>query len=90
MNKYSQHIIRETAGASTLPELLVYMIVAGVVFILIAEGLELFRRYAAIRTEKIVAESEFYGNYHRLASVINAADSVGMTEGSFDDCLMLL
>ena len=86
----STQLMRETGRTASLSAQVVYRIVAGVVFHLIAEGMARFGRYAAIRTEKIVAGSELYGNYHRFASVINAADSVGMTEGSFDDCLMLL
>lgn len=71
----------------TLPELLVFMIVAGVVFLLVMEGFGLFRRYADSRSAEIAKGSEFYDNYHRLAFVAHTADSIAETEG--DEALLL-
>lgn len=68
--------ISGTLSAFTLPEILVYMVLAGIVFLVAMDGFVLFRRYAAGRTEKIIGNMEFYDGYHRLATVCHAADSV--------------
>lgn len=67
--------------AFTLPELLVYMIIAGIVFLSVMEGFSLFNRYARTKQGEIISSGRFYDGYHRLANIINAADSV-YTDGS--------
>lgn len=62
--------------AFTMPELLVYMVIAGIIFLMVMEGFGLFRRYAENRADRIVSNMEFYDGYHRLASVCHAADSI--------------
>lgn len=62
------------------------MIVAGVVFMMIMEGFGLFSRYADRKVANIVAGSQTYEGYHRLALMIHNADSAAMI---FDDRLLL-
>ena len=71
--------------AFTMPELLVYMVVAGVVFMIVMEGFGLFNRYAERTAERITGGSRFYENYHRLASLCRQADSIAVSEfGTID------
>lgn len=76
MGRLTEHIRDRKLRGFTMPELLVFMIVSGVVFLMVAEGFLLFRRYGDARAAKLVQGSEFYGGYHRLATLAHAADSV--------------
>ncbi len=62
--------------AFTLAELLVFMIIAGILFLMITEGFSMIKRYSYRKSERIIAGSTAYGNYHRFAGIILSADSL--------------
>lgn len=74
--------------AFTIAELLIYMIIAGIIFLSVMEGFSLMVRYSAARTEKIVSGSEYYNGYHRLTGLAMAADSI--SAGEYDDIVLFL
>lgn len=77
MNKYDKntgHKKIRLAGF-TLAETMVYMIIAGLVFLMVMEGFTLFRKYTRLKTNAITNSNEVYNAYHRLAGEIGRADS---------------
>lgn len=62
-------------------ELLVVMILAGVVFLSMMEGVGLFGRHAARTWQRIEENSRFYGNFCRLEELVAQADSLIATAG---------
>lgn len=60
----------------TLTETLVVMIVAGIVFLSVMDGLGLMRRHTAAVADRITANSRFYDGYYRLEDIVTGADSI--------------
>ena len=61
---------------STLAEVLVVMIVAGVVFLSVMDGFGLLRRHTMRVAERITGNSRFYEGYCRLEELATGSDSV--------------
>lgn len=64
----------------TIPELLVVMIIASILFISVMNGLGLFRRYASRLTDRISINTDFYNSFYSLEKLITGADSVRLEE----------
>ncbi len=67
--------------AMTLTETLVVMIVAGIVFLSVMDGLGLMRRHTAAVGDRITANSRFYDGYYRLEDIVTGADSITRSDG---------
>ena len=65
-----------TLTGSTLAETLVMMIVAGVVFLSVMDGLTLFTRLQTQRTAALVENGRAADGYYRLENLIADADSI--------------
>lgn len=61
---------------STLIETLVMMLVAGIVFLAVMDGLTLFSRLQARRTEALLEAGRRTEGYYRLVALVTAADSI--------------
>ena len=61
---------------STLVETLVMMLVAGIVFLTVMDGMTLFTRLQVRRAEALLAAGRKVDGYYRTLSLITAADSV--------------
>lgn len=68
--------LRGTLCGSTLAETLVMMLVAGIVFLTVMDGLTLFTRLQARRTEALLEAGRRTEGYYRFVSLIAAADSI--------------
>ncbi len=66
----------------TLSETLVMMIVAGIVFLAVMDGIVLFNRYTQLKTEQITANMRLYEGYYHLQYLTAAADSVSAEDSS--------
>lgn len=64
----------------TLTETLVVMIVAGIVFLSVIDGLGLLRRYTTTVADRITANSRFYDGYYRLEDIVTSADSISLSD----------
>jgi hypothetical protein len=62
----------------TLSETLVMMIVAGIVFVSVMDGITLFNRYASLKTRQIVGNMRLWEGYYLLRDLTAAADSVSI------------
>lgn len=69
-------MLRGTLCGSTLAETLVMMLVAGIVFLTVMDGLTLFTRLQARRTEALLEAGRRTERYYRFVSLIAAADSI--------------
>ncbi len=67
--------------ASTLAELLVVMVVAGIVLVSVLDGLGLFNRVASSMADRIGQSADFRESYHRLEHLVSSADSLTELEG---------
>jgi Tfp pilus assembly protein PilE len=65
----------------TLTETLVMMIVAGVVFLAVMDGLVLFNRYTQQKTALITANIRLYEGYYHLRHLTATADSIAVGNG---------
>lgn len=65
-----------TFRASTLAETLVMMLVAGIVFLTVMDGLTLFSRLQAQRMEALTAAGRRIDGYYRVVWLISRADSI--------------
>lgn len=63
-------------GGSTLVETLVMMLVAGIVFLSVMDGLALFARLQTRRTEALLTAGRQRNGYFRLESLTARADSI--------------
>lgn len=77
--KCNKHI-----SASTLPELLVLMILCGIVFLGVMDGMRLVDSFVRSLTERIGQNSDFYAHYDRLEGLIATADSLHSRDGLLD------
>lgn len=68
--------INHTLRASTLVETLVMMLVAGIVFLAVMDGLTLFTRLQARRTGTLLENGRCRDGYFRLESLAAGADSI--------------
>lgn len=68
----------------TLSETLVMMIVAGVVFLAVMDGIVMFGRYARAKTDEITRNIRLYEGYYRLEHLLAAADSVNEYSGRLE------
>lgn len=64
----------------TLSETLVMMIIAGIVFVSVMDGITLFNRYASLKTGQIVGNMRLWEGYYILRDLTVAADSVSTGE----------
>ena len=62
--------------ASTLTELLVVMVVTSILLLTVTDGLNLFRRYSQIISNRIAYNSEMWDYYCRLEALVSSADSL--------------
>ncbi len=65
----------------TLSETLVMMIVAGVIFLAVMDGMVLFNRYTQRKTAEITANMSLYEGYYRLRHLTATADSISAENG---------
>lgn len=68
--------LNHTLRASTLVETLVMMLVAGIVFFAVMDGLTLFTRLQARRAEALLENGRRRDGYFRLESLAASADSI--------------
>ena len=66
---------------STLAETLVMMIVAGIIFLSVMDGLRIFNRLLAQRMRMIEASERVTTGYYRLEALVAGADSLFMRNG---------
>lgn len=69
--------INRMLRGSTLVETLVMMLVAGIVFLSVMDGLALFTRLQAQRTEALLSAGREANGYYRIAALTDNADSAG-------------
>lgn len=71
-----KHPLFRALRASTLVETLVMMLVAGIVFLTVMDGLTLFSRLQARRMEALTAAGRQREGYYRTVSLISRSDSI--------------
>lgn len=76
--------LNHTLRASTLVETLVMMLVAGIVFLAVMDGLTLFTRLQARRAEALLENGRRRDGYFRLESLAAGADSIRSGRGGLD------
>lgn len=67
--------------ASTMVETLVMMLVAGIVFLAVMDGMTLFMRLQTQRAAAILENRRFAEGYSRLESLVAGADTLRMSDG---------
>lgn len=72
----ASNISAKACRASTLPELLVVMIISGILFIAVIDVLSLVRRYFSATAAKLGANYDFYNGFYLLEDMVANADSV--------------
>lgn len=68
--------INRQLRASTLVETLVMMLVAGIVFLAVMEGMTLFSRLVARRTQALLGNGRQVEGYFRVGEMVARADSI--------------
>lgn len=66
----------KTLTGSTLAETLVMMIVAGIIFLSVMDGLTLFTRLQTQRASALMENGRLTDNYYRLETLVAGADSI--------------
>lgn len=74
--------IKDTLRGSTMVETLVMMLVAGIVFLAVMDGLTLFTRLQTQRIGALLETGRQREGFYRLETAIAAADSVRPVEGA--------
>lgn len=72
--------IKQRLRASTLVETLVMMLVAGIIFLSVLDGLRLFTRLQVQRTEALLVAGGRTTAYYRMISLLADADSICSSE----------
>lgn len=67
--------------ALTLTEVLVVMLIAGILFLSVMEGMWLFRRQTDSIVTRITRNLRFYEGYYRLEDIITSTDSIASIGG---------
>jgi hypothetical protein len=70
----------------TLSETLVVMIIAGIVFLAVMDGMVLFGRFASRKTNEITRNMALYDGYYLLRHMAVSADGVSTTDGHLGLC----
>jgi len=60
----------------TMPELLVVMIVSGIVFLLVFDGLSIIQRYGYLLDQKLTAHSRLLYSHQALETILDKTDSI--------------
>lgn len=68
--------IRKRLTASTLVEVLILMILSGIVFLSVMDGLGLLRRFLDRTSQRIAGHTEQYAGYFRTADLTGLSDSL--------------
>lgn len=68
--------VNRTLRASTLVETLVMMLVAGIIFLTVMDGLTLFTRLQTQRADALLTTGRQRDGYYRTLSLIAGADSI--------------
>lgn len=75
---------RSWLRGSTLAEMLIMMIVAGIVLLGTMEGLMLFNRLLRARSEALLARQRMTDGYFRMESLAAKADSIRLEDGELE------
>lgn len=68
--------MRKRLTASTLVEVLILMILSGIVFLSVMDGLGLLRRFLDRTSQRIAGHTEQYAGYFRTADLAGQSDSL--------------
>lgn len=71
---------RLTLGASTLVEVIIFMILSGIVFISVMDGLELQKYFCNKMSQRINDRIEQFSGYLRVADMIKSTDSLCVSD----------
>ncbi len=74
--------IKDTLRGSTLVETLVMMLVAGIVFLAVMDGMTLFTRLQTRRIGALLETERQREGFYRMEAAIAAADSIRHAEGA--------
>lgn len=74
--------INKKLRSMTIPELLVVMIVSGIVFLLIFDGLSIIQRYGYLLDRKLTANSGLLYSHQVLGTVLDKTDSIHWSENT--------
>lgn len=72
-----------TLKAFTLTEMLMVMIVSGILFIALFDGVDLVRRYTNRLTVKLTSGADLLDSFHRLEHLFRTCDSVQRKEDAY-------
>ena len=73
-------LFSEQVLASTLVEVLIFMILSGIVFLSIMNGLELQNRFLNNIAQRIVDRTDQYAGYFRIVDLVGDSDSMCVNE----------
>lgn len=65
-----------TVSGSTMIELLIVMVVSGVVFLMVFEGLDVIRQYSNLLSRRLTSESALLYSHQVLETLIEESDSI--------------
>lgn len=80
MRKDTRYIIKRRFKGSTLPELLVVMIISGILFLLLFNGLHIITQYSRILGERLSTKNELFYSHSILEQIIEDTDSIRLND----------
>lgn len=80
MKNRINHLIKIRCRATTLPELLIVIILSGILFLLVFEGMDIINKFNRMLSEKIVMKEELFYSHSILELFLEEADSARISD----------
>lgn len=77
--RQTYQIIQKKCRATTLPELLVVMILSGILFLLLFDGLDLITKYNRMLQNRLALKEELFYSHATLERFLEATDSARLS-----------
>lgn len=86
MKHCMRHIIKKKCKGATLPEILVVIILSGILFLLVFDGMNIIHKYNRIFAKRLILKNEVFYSHSILELIMEETDSI-RTSG--EDTLLL-
>ncbi|MCM1722612.1 hypothetical protein [Bacteroides ovatus] len=86
MKRYVPHIFYTRYKGTTLPEILIVIILSGLLFLILFEGMNIVNRYNSMLKDRLIKKNELFYSHSTLELIMEETDSI--RKAKEDDILL--
>lgn len=76
MKRYVPHIFYTRYKGTTLPEILIVIILSGLLFLILFEGMNIVNRYNSMLKDRLIKKNELFYSHSTLELIMEETDSI--------------